>query len=49
MSPELIKAVQAAMQAQFQAGYTTAQLDAVLANILPPPTAEPKPAHSQEP
>lgn len=36
MSPELIQTIQAAMQAQFQAGYATAMLDAALTAALPP-------------
>jgi len=37
MTPELIKIIQQALQAQFQAGYATAQLDLALAQALPSP------------
>jgi hypothetical protein len=40
MNPELVKVVQAAMQAQFQAGYATAQLDAALTAAVPTPTVQ---------
>ena len=43
MTPELLKTLQAALQAQFQAGYAAAQLDMALAAALPKP-AEPEPS-----
>jgi hypothetical protein len=43
MTPELLKTIQDALQAQFQAGYAAARLDMALAAALPKP-AEPEPA-----
>jgi hypothetical protein len=45
MTPELLKNIQAALQAQFQAGYTTAQLDIALQAALPPVPAPPIDTH----
>ena len=41
MTPDLLKTIQAALQAQFKAGYASAQLDQALAAALPvPPPAQ---------
>lgn len=42
MTPDLLKTIQAALQAQFQAGYAAAQLDMALAAALPKPVEAPE-------